>query len=61
MQAQQVRDYLFGVTNGERVSRLLLAACVGLSFPNIWDKGIGLLNFVSGVLSFFYSYFFYKM
>ena len=38
LQAQQVRDYLFGVTNGERAKRLLLAACVGLSFPNIFGQ-----------------------
>ena len=28
--AQQVRDYLFGVTNGEREKRVLLAANAGL-------------------------------
>ena len=32
LQAQHVRDYLYGVSNGERKKRLLLAACAGL-FP----------------------------
>ena len=35
LQAQQWRDYVFGVTNGERAKRLLLAACAGQSFPSI--------------------------
>ena len=34
LQAQQVRDYLFGVTNWEKEQRVSLAANVGLSFPD---------------------------
>ena len=34
-----MRDYVFGVTNGERAKRLLHAVCIGLSFPNIYGGG----------------------
>ena len=35
LQGQQLRDYLFSVTDGEREKSILLAACVGLSFSDI--------------------------
>ena len=38
LQAQQVRNYLFIVKMGKGRKRLLLAACVGLSFPDIRDQ-----------------------
>ena len=37
-QAQQVRDFLFGLTNGEGAKRLLLAPCAGLSFPDSYGQ-----------------------
>ena len=38
LQAQLVEFYLFGVTNGERGERVLLAVSTGLCSPGIWDQ-----------------------
>ena len=38
LQAKQVWDYLFGVTNEEREKSFSLAASAGLSIPGIYDQ-----------------------
>ena len=38
LQAQLVRDNLFGLTDGEKEKRLLLAQCAGLSFLDIYGQ-----------------------